>query len=186
MVTTPIWGWFHNAYYMLPATSSTFTSPRTWQFSMSQRIATFPFPSVEDGLLLLDLGVGCWIQRRSSSPRDQSSHRWGSWGHCFLLTYLLLVKKKKHSYLLLQNKNPPLQKLLSERNMEVLAAPFLSCCCPVYEDGNFCKWVLFSLSLHNEIGQQQHFQKGIGQSQELVVFELLPRPKNDFGNWVLF
>jgi hypothetical protein len=46
--------------------------------------------------------------------------------------------------------------------------------------------MLFSLSLHNEIGQQQHFKKGIGQSKEPVVLELLPSPKKDFGNWVLF
>jgi len=130
MVTIPIWGWSHNAYCMLLVTSSTLTSPGTWQFSMSQRIATFSFPLVEDGLLLLDPGVGCWIQR-SSSPRDRSSHRWGSWSHCFLLTYLFLVKKKKCFSLLLHNKSPPLQELLLERNREVPAAPFLSCCCPV-------------------------------------------------------
>jgi hypothetical protein len=41
--------------------------------------------------------------------------------------------------------------------------------------------VLFSLLLHNEIGQQQHLQKGIGQSQEPVVLELLPSLKKDFG-----
>ncbi len=107
MVTILIWGWSHNAYYMLPVTSSTLTSPGTWQFSMSQRIATFSFPLVEDGLLLLDPRVRCWIQRRISSPRDRSSHRWGSWGHCFLLTYLLLVKKKKMLFSSVTKQKPP-------------------------------------------------------------------------------
>ncbi len=128
----------------------------------------------------------CWIQRRSSSPRHRSFHRWGSWSHCFLLTYLLLVNKQKHCSLLLQNKNPPLHKQFSERNKEVPASPILELLLPSLGRWEFCKWVLFSLSLHNEIGQQQHFQKGIGESQEPVVLELLPRPNKDFGNWVLF
>ncbi len=76
--------------------------------SSSRRCAQLFWLSwTSSGLLLLDPGVGCWIQR-SFSPRDRNSHRWGSWGHCFLLIYLLLVKKKKHSSLLLQNKSPPL------------------------------------------------------------------------------
>jgi hypothetical protein len=98
----------------------------------TRRITTFLFPLVEDvrsccgytellrgccwtlellswtslGLLLLDPGVRCWIQR-SSSPRDRSSHRWGSWGHCFLLTYLLLVKEKKTLFSSITKQKPP-------------------------------------------------------------------------------
>jgi hypothetical protein len=125
MVTTPIWGWFHSTYCMLLATSSTFISPRTWQFSMSQRITTFLFPLVEDGLLVLDLGVGCWIQRRSSSPKDQSSHRWGLWGHCFLLTYLLLVKKKKTLFSFVTKRKPPTPETTFIKKQGSLGSPIL-------------------------------------------------------------